>query len=183
MKKFGLYTLSVVLSLLFVACGSNNDAIKPKNIPNPDPNEFLTILNQFRSQPQTCTEDGVTTQLPAVPPVVLNDQLNASAKAHAQDMATNNYFSHTGQNGSEFPDRNAAAGYTGQSIGENIARSRDTVQETFDQWRTSTSGHCNLLMNANTNEIGIGYGFRAETRFGVDLVFSYWTFLAGRKNQ
>lgn len=185
MKQFKLYGFLVVLSLLLAACGSSTPTVKPANTPaNFDPNEFLTLLNQFRSQPQTCTENGVTTQMPAVPPVVLNDQLNASAKGHAQDMATKKYFSHDSQDGNSFYERNTAAGYGGQSIGENIARGRETAQDTLDQWRNSKSGHCNLMMNANTNEIGIGYGFRIEN-FGpdLDIVFSYWVFLAGRKNQ
>ncbi len=133
---------------------------------------FLLLINAFRSQPQTCAGQA----MPAVAPVSLNANLNISAQRHSQDMADNNYFSHTGQNGSTWSTRNTAAGYTGTSVGENIAAGSETPQNAFDNWRGSTSGHCQFMMSANINEIGIGYGQNVTSQWT-----HYWTLVGGRK--
>ena len=180
MKQLRLYRLLVVLALLVAACGSSNTnpIAKPANTPiTPDPNAFLALVNQFRSQPQTCMNGTTPENMPAVGPVTLNEQLNTSARLHSEDMANNNYFDHAGLNGSSFSQRNTAAGYAGTSLGENIAAGGNSEQGTFDQWRTSTSGHCQGMMEANATEIGIGYGFSAQTDF-----LHYWTFVSGRPN-
>jgi len=54
-----------------------------------------------------------------------DDRLHQSAALHSTDMGTNNYFSHTGSNGSNAGERILAAGYNwnqlGGAWGENIA--------------------------------------------------------------
>jgi uncharacterized protein YkwD len=133
---------------------------------------FLALINAFRAQPQTCAGEA----MPAVPPVSLNAILNTAAQLHSQDMADNNYFSHTGLNGSTFTSRATAQGYTGFAAGENIAAGNSTAQGAFDQWRTSQTGHCQFMMSANINEIGIGYGQNAASDFT-----HYWTLKGGRQ--
>ena len=178
MNKFGLSIVSVLISLLAISCNTATDTIaKPTNTPaTPDANQFLTLINQFRSQPQTCKNGAADENMPAVGPVTLSDQLNTSARLHSEDMANNNYFEHTGLNGSSFSQRNTAAGYTGTSMGENLAAGSNSEQAALDNWRNSTDGHCQGLMQANATEIGIGYGFNAQSEWR-----HYWTFVSGRK--
>lgn len=172
-------TLALVGSLALLSACSSNDSIKPKNTPHtPDPNQFLILINQFRSQPQTCMNGTTPENMPAAPALKLNEQLGTSARLHSEDMAANNYFEHTGLNGSSFAERNTAAGYTGNSLGENIAAGSSNEQAAFDSWRTSTDGHCQGMMVANANEIGIGYGFSAGSEWT-----HYWTLVTGRSNQ
>jgi uncharacterized protein YkwD len=45
--------------------------------------------------------------------VAYDARLGVAAQSHANDMVTNNFFSHTGSNGSQLDDRVEAAGYTG----------------------------------------------------------------------
>ena len=46
----------------------------------------------------------------------------SAAYLHSEDMAVNNYFSHTSPNGTTFVQRIEAAGYTNwMALGENIA--------------------------------------------------------------
>ena len=179
MKKLGLYSTLFVLGLLLAACGSNtNPVAKPANTPaTPDFAQFLTLVNQFRSQPQTCATAAGTENMPAVGPVAYNDAINTATRLHSEYMATTGNFDHRGQNGSSFSQRNTAAGYTGASRVENIAAGADNVADTLEQWRTSDTGHCQNLMNADINEIGLGYGFNANDQFR-----HYWTFVSGRRN-
>jgi uncharacterized protein YkwD len=140
------------------------------------PEAFLALINAFRAQPQVCKNGTVDQNMPAVPPVSLHALLNQAAQGHSQDMATNNFFSHTGSNGSTFSQRIAATGYTGAPGGENIAAGSETAQGAFDSWRTSTAGHCQGMMNANINEIGIGYARNAASTWT-----HYWTLVTGNR--
>ncbi|MDX2008178.1 MAG: CAP domain-containing protein [Meiothermus sp.] len=148
--------------------------------PNPDIAPFLTLINNFRSQQQTCQRlvNGVvqTEVMPAVPPVVFQDQLNTAARLHSEDMATNNYFDHTGLNGSTFSQRVIAAGYTGAPQGENISAGNADAQGAFNSWRNSQGGHCQGMMSPNANEIGLGYGFNANSQWT-----HYWTLVMGKR--
>lgn len=132
--------------------------------------EMLVLVNQLRSQSRTCG----TNTLPSAPPLTLNAALNTAAQLHSQDMATNNYFSHTGLNGSQYWDRAAAAGYTGFALGENIAAGKATAQATFNQWVNSPP-HCATLMNASATQMGIGYASNPSSTYT-----HYWTFMNGR---
>jgi uncharacterized protein YkwD len=137
---------------------------------------FLALINDFRAQPRVCKNGTVDQNMPAVPPVSLHALLNQAAQGHSQDMATNNFFSHTGSNGSTFSQRIAATGYTGAPGGENIAAGSETAQGAFDSWRTSTAGHCQGMMNANINEIGIGYARHTPSTWT-----HYWTLVTGNR--
>lgn len=138
--------------------------------------QFLALINQFRSQPQTCFNGDVQETLPAATPLVYNAQLNTAARLHAEDMATNNYFSHTGLNGSSFSQRATAAGYTGSPQGENIAQGQDTAQGAFDSWRNSHAGHCQAMMSSKGDEMGLGYAIN-----GNSSGKHYWVYLIGKK--
>ena len=95
------------------------------------------------------------------PPLVWNEQLEASAFRHAEDMARNNYFSHTSLDGRTMQDRIRMAGYTykgfkSYEVGENIAEGPQTIAEVMEGWFHSP-GHCKNLMNPGFKEIGAGY--------------------------
>ncbi len=106
--------------------------------------------------------------------LILNDKLNMAAFDHSDDMARNDYFSHTGLNGSTFSQRAAAAGYTGSPRGENIAAGNSNVSATFNQWLNS-SGHLNNMLNADANEMGIGHA-----SYNGSTYTHYWTQIFGK---
>lgn len=56
-----------------------------------------------------------------------DDRLQAAARAHAVDMAQNDFFSHTGSDGSSVADRTTMAGYLWTTVGENIAAGQGRV--------------------------------------------------------
>ena len=64
-------------------------------------------------------------------------QLEAVAAAHANDMASQGYFSHTGANGSSIGDRTTGQGYKWCVVAENIARGQQSLEEVMAGWKAS----------------------------------------------
>ena len=114
--------------------------------------QVLTLVNQKRAAGVVC--GGVTK--PPVPALTAQAQLRCAARNHSKDMGVNNFFSHTGSNGSAFSARITAAGYVWKAAGENIAAGYATAAAVVNGWMTST-GHCNNIMNGNYKHLGIGY--------------------------
>jgi uncharacterized protein YkwD len=89
-------------------------------------------------------------------PLRLSSQLGQAAQSHADDMAGNHFFSHTGSNGSDIEARLRSVGYNPSYWGENIAEGSSTPQETFQQWINS-EGHRGNILNSAYTEVGFGY--------------------------
>ena len=73
-------------------------------------------------------------------PLRADSRLTAAAQGHAADMAANDYFSHTDQDGGDSADRIRAAGFAGSATGENIAYGQESAAEVVAAWMDS-SGH------------------------------------------
>jgi uncharacterized protein YkwD len=97
-------------------------------------------------------------------PLKLSPRLTRSAQSHAVDMARNNYFSHTGLNGSSMADRAKGNGYKYFALGENIAAGKATPEGTIRQWMNS-SGHRANILNSKFTEIGFGYENAPNSRY------------------
>ena len=93
------------------------------------------------------------------PPLRLNAQLTQAAQGHAADMALNDFFSHTGSNGSSPWNRINATGYQFASAGENIAAGYSTPQAAMNGWMNSPGHRANIL-NCAFQDIGVGYYYR-----------------------
>ncbi len=129
-------------------------------------NELLTLINQFRAQPQTCNGRA----MPAAPAVSWNGALANAAARHSGDMALNNFFDHTGSDGSSAGTRITAAGYSFSYWSENIAAGSSSAAGTFQQWRNSTSGHCEAMMSTSAADVGASCVSRPGTAYTY-----YWT--------
>lgn len=127
--------------------------------------QVLTLVNQKRAAGAVC--GGVTK--PPVPALTAQAQLRCAARNHSKDMGVNNFFSHTGSNGSSFSQRITAAGYVWKAAGENIAAGYNTAAAVVNGWMAST-GHCNNIMNGNYKHLGIGYYYAAGATYK-----HYWT--------
>ena len=88
-------------------------------------------------------------------------------------MAANNYFSHTGRDGSSFAQRATRAGYRYRMIGENIAAGQLSPEEAVAGW-IKRPAHCANLMNASYTEMGVALAVNATSTMGV-----YWVQLLG----
>lgn len=82
--------------------------------------------------------------------------LAKTAQAHANDMYKNNYFSHTGRNGSSVRKRVTRAGFKGCYWAENIAFGQKTPQSVMQTWQKS-SGHNKNLLTKKASHFGVGY--------------------------
>ena len=133
--------------------------------------QVVTLINQKRAAGATC--GGVAK--PPVGPVVVDNALREAARCHSLDMGVNGYFSHTSQDGKSPWDRIDEAGYTANATGENIAAGYGTPQAVVDGWMTST-GHCNNIMNGNSNATGVGYAYWQGSPYG-----KYWTQTFGHR--
>ena len=89
-------------------------------------------------------------------------------------MVINNFFSHTGSDGSNPGQRIAAAGYSYSWWAENIAAGYSTAAGTFGQWRDSP-GHCQGMMSSSATQIGASCVQGQSTAYRY-----YWTLNLGR---
>lgn len=146
--------------------GGSTDGSGSLNV-NLDVNKILALVNAARTQGTTCG----STDKPPVGEIKWNEALAKAALDHSNDMHKQDYFSHTGKNGSKFSERAKDAGYAGFPTGENIAWGYRSEEDVVKGWLEST-GHCNNIMNGNSNEIGI-----ARSAEG-----NYWTMVLGKSN-
>ena len=124
--------------------------------------ETINAVNAYRAQK-------------SLPAYTVNVLLARAAQTHANDMACNKIFVHTGSDGSTPQSRVAAAGYVTTSMSENIYGSYPplTGQGVVNWWindKTDLRHNQNLLSNTFT-EIGVGYSFFNNFGYYV-LVFA-----------
>ncbi len=133
--------------------------------------EMLQLINQARSQARTC---GVHGSFPAAGNVSWNDKLFKAANGHSQDMAKENFFSHTGSDGLKFNERITAAGYSYSSAAENIAAGQSTTEAVVNAWLAS-DGHCKNIMGSAYTEIGSACVSSESATYKT-----YWTLVLAR---
>lgn len=145
--------LTISLIALVFSCQESNEEVVPATVIINGVNkvEMLNLINSYRAKGCQCG----TETLPPVGALVWNDKLGLSAIKHTKDMSSNNYFSHTSQDGRTLETRINAEGYSWSMLGENIAMGQNSEQQVMDGWIKS-SGHCKNIMNAGFTEVGFG---------------------------
>src|SRR5258705_7668349 len=106
-----------LVSILFFSCKKTDVVVDNSNangnnnnnnvVYNVNKATLLQLVNDIRKTGCNCG----ATVMPAVGAVVWNDQLAKAAYDHSVDMNTQDYFSHTGLDGSSPGQRITAAGY------------------------------------------------------------------------
>lgn len=139
----------------------NEPAAAPTRTPSPTPSaptafeqQVFDMVNQERANA-------------ACGPLSINAKLTATARGHSEDMALNDYFSHTGLDGSSVSER-AAAGYHFSWIGENIAAGQSSPESVMAGWMQSPGHRANIL-RCEYREIGVGYYYQADDQANVRL--------------
>lgn len=118
-----------------------------------------------------------------IPPLKAEPLLARAARAHAQSMAQEDYFSHRGSDGSSPWTRIEATGYqTWQVLAENIAAGYATPEKVLAAWLESPRHRSNLL-NPELREAGIGYAFQPGDTYpgGTWGYEHYWTMDMGSR--
>ena len=146
---------------LTVPCSASADEVK---------RALLELTNVARAAQQVC---GSTTY-PATTMLQWDDSLAAAARNHSQDMATHNFFSHTGSDGLKAVNRAAAEGFPSGYVGENIAAGQTSTGTAQSGWMNS-EGHCVNVMRPNYTHMGAA----CVANSGSDYR-RYWTVVFGR---
>lgn len=121
--------------------GTNNTKQDTLSGYSADEKELLSLINAQR-------------KAYGLPELSFNSELQRVAKAKAQDLVANNYFSHTSPTyGSPF-DMMKSFGIKYKTAGENIA-GNSSLSGAVDAWMNSTGHRENILNNAY-NYTGIG---------------------------
>lgn len=87
--------------------------------------------------------------------VVEHDLLSNASQAYAVDMHENDFFSHTGRDGSSAGDRASAAGYEWRYISENLASGYKSEGSVINAWMDSPGHRANML-DERAQDFGIG---------------------------
>ena len=126
--------------------------------------QVLALVNGARAVSRTCGDKS----FPPAKPLTYNPLLALASLAHANDMASQNYFSHDGKDGSDPAQRVERAGYRYRATGENIAAGMATAEAAVEGWIKSPP-HCANLMNPAFSEMGVGFAISSSSDMGV-----YW---------
>jgi uncharacterized protein YkwD len=121
---------------------------------------MIMLINQAR-----CS-NGLT-------PVTPNNNLDTAATNHSIDMAVNNFFSHTGSDGSTPLTRAVAAGYSAIQIGEVISAGQTSVNQAFNALMANDSA---TILDPELREMGLGHVSSDSSDFG-----HYWTLMMGTR--
>jgi uncharacterized protein YkwD len=107
-------------------------------------------------------------------PLVEEARLTSAAESYAAYMASANFFSHTGADGSRMVGRNEASGYVGwRFMGENLAAGQSTPERVVEGWMKSPAHRANVLAD-EACEIGIGHAYSGGSRYK-----NYWSMEIG----
>ena len=131
--------------------------------------EILSLANIARAEPRTCGGQ----QFSPAPPVAWSAAIAAAAHVHSQDMANQNYFSHSGKDGRQVSDRASREGYDWRRVGENIAAGQGSPEQVMAAWLSSPS-HCANIMSRSFTEMGAAYAVNSDSDATI-----YWTQVFG----
>jgi uncharacterized protein YkwD len=126
---------------------------------------ILDLVNEARARPRKCGDVAFA----AARPMRWNDILAAASRAHAEEMARYDYFSHKGRDGSDPWDRLERAGYRYRAMGENVAAGQRSPEEAVADWIGSPV-HCANLMNPEFTEMGAAVAVNSRSELG-----QFWT--------
>lgn len=130
------------------------------------------------------------------PPLKNNDLIHSAAQGHTSEMAFDDFFAHCDLDVNTSPgDRVTSAGYSWNSVAENIAAGSSTAAGSMNQWMGS-SGHRTNILSTSYRAMGVGYAYDGSSspadRFdnnsdcNADATggpyYYYWTQNFGRRN-
>ena len=171
-------TLATALPPSVSAEPSTFASVSPTSLPSVSPAPAPSTKPPEVKDKITTMEDEVTSLInkerskAGCGTVKIDERMRTAGRAHSADMAKNNYFSHTGRDGSSFVDRLGRAGYPKEgAAGENIAYGYGSAQAVVNGWMNSPDHKRNIL-NCSAKSTGVGLAYRGST--------PYWTQLFGR---
>ena len=98
-------------------------------------------------------------------PYTWDENAADAARLHSADMATNNYFNHTGLDGRNMGDRMSAQGIKWMSCAENIHAGSSLGVKAYNNWVNSSGHRKNLLGSCTHMGVGFAYNKNSEYKF------------------
>ncbi len=133
-------------------------------VPPPNPSyeqQVIDLINQER-------------QNAGLPALQAQASFTVAARAHTTDMICNDFFSHTGSDGSQPWDRASRYGYAWSWIGENLFMGSGLTPASVVQGWMNSSGHRANILSAQAVHIGVGYMYdAAEGAWYVTALFGH----------
>lgn len=112
-----------------------------------------------------------------LPPLALNNTLDAAAEAKAQNMTGLDYWSHNTPSGNPPWVFVASANYSYQALGENLAAGFNNEKSVVNAWMTSPEHRANIL-NQGYSQVGFGVAqspdYKAAGGGPMTLVVAYY---------
>jgi uncharacterized protein YkwD len=163
--------LALALALHATGQAGDADLAAPSDCFVPaDVAELLAHVNRARAAARRCERN----ELPAARSLTWSDELAASARDQALDMARNDRVSHERADGRTLGERLRARDYRFELAGENVAGGQPSVQRVVDAWLASPP-HCAALMERGYREVGVACVRRAGTEHGTHWVMHLGT--------
>jgi uncharacterized protein YkwD len=111
-------------------------------------------------------------------PLCTNVALTKAAAGHANDMAKNDYYSHTGRDGSSSTERIKRTGYAQPepalcATGENIARGDKDEEAVVKAWMDSPGHRANIL-RSDFKEMGCAVEYHERTFGSLTWQCPWW---------
>jgi len=126
--------------------------------------DLLALINAERAN------RGLTT-------LIFNSNISKAARGHAQDMADNNFYSHSGWNGSTLGDRLTAAGYAWTYAAENLYAGvySTTAAEVYNSWMGNFTQR-SIMLDPIMRDAAVGFGYSFQSTYK-----HYWVLNVGRQ--
>lgn len=141
---------------ILASCNSSDEVIRRR---------MLQLINEARAETRACGSENY----PPTHALIWNTLLAETAQVHSLDMASHNFFNHTGSDGSSISDRVTRTGYDWRTVGENIAAGRNRASQTVNDWLES-SGHCRNIMSDAYTQFAVSCVVDSDSDYGT-----YWT--------
>ncbi len=156
-RSFFAVTFVMLMSLGFVL-GSTETSFAAETTASFDGEEqaLLSLVNDYRRQ------NGLGD-------LSFDGALQNVASWYSQDLADNNYFSHTDLQGRDPFQRLAAFGVDRDYEGENLAAGHADAGSVLTQWKNSPA-HNGVLLTPDYTKAGLSRHFNPNSEFGW-----YWT--------
>ena len=189
-RNFGL--MAVMMAMSFCGVWADDE-------PSASAVHFVECVNRARANPAgeasrygIALNEGVPASknisTTAKPPLAFNVKLVSAARAHAEDMALRDYFSHYTQGTNAAPsDRCQAAGYTAYS-GENLAVNASTAalsvngataamhhEMLFVDTDYPDRGHRTNMMSTTHREVGVYLALGTSTMGGRTYPYAVYS--------
>ena len=196
MNKQILLLAGLILSVLS-CCATDDEETDNDASVKTQALEACSLINEVRANPSAYSSQmGVDlSEISSRPALTWNSSLAKVAQEKAEDMANNNYFSHTDLNGYGINYYIHKAGYeipeswystTSSNYFENIAAGNSSADAMVKQLiydsgaDNSSAGHRSSLLgisdwNSNCTDIGIGYAYNADSQYKY-----YWSVIIAK---